>query len=69
MIFPLILSNSPTAKINFDGKFLFKKENQLRLELKNLIIVSDGKTNWNYNKKQNKVIITNYDENDPPQFR
>ena len=24
-------------------------------------IVSDGATSWNYNEKDNKVIITNYD--------
>ncbi len=53
------------GKVNLDGKLFFKKENSLRLELKNLIIVSDGITNWNYNKKQKKVIISNYDENDP----
>ncbi len=53
------------GKENLRGKFFFKKENKLKLELKNLIIVSDGKTNWNYNKKQKKVIISNYDENDP----
>ena len=53
------------GKINLEGKIFFKKENNLRLELKNLIIVSDGKTNWNYNKRLKKVIISNYDENDP----
>ena len=53
------------GRVNIEGKFYFKKENKLRLELKNLIIVSDGKTNWNYNKRQKKVIISNYDENDP----
>ena len=56
------------GKVNIEGKFFFKKENKLRLELKNLIIVSDGKTNWNYNKSQKKVIISNYDENDPSVF-
>lgn len=56
------------GKVNLSGKLFFKKENNLRLELKNLTIVSDGKTNWNYNKKQKKVIISNYDENDPSVF-
>jgi outer membrane lipoprotein-sorting protein len=50
---------------NFEGKIFFRKDNQLRLELKNLLIITDGKTNWNYNKKQKKVIISDYDENDP----
>jgi chaperone LolA len=53
------------GKVNLAGKIFFKKENKLRLELKNLIIVSDGATNWNYNRSQKKVIISNYDENDP----
>jgi outer membrane lipoprotein carrier protein len=53
------------GKVNLEGKLFFKKENDLRLELKNLIIVSDGKTNWNYNKRLKKVIISDYDENDP----
>ena len=50
---------------NLEGKFLYKKENHLRIELRNFLVVTDGKTNWNYNKKQKKVIISNYDENDP----
>ena len=57
------------GKVNLEGKLFFKKENNLRLELKNLNIVSDGKTNWNYNKGQKKVIISNYDENDPSVFQ
>ena len=26
-----------------------------------MLIISDGETSWNYNKKQNKVIITDYE--------
>jgi outer membrane lipoprotein carrier protein len=37
----------------------------MRLELKSLIIVTDGKTNWSYNKKDKKVVISNYDPSDP----
>ena len=47
--------------INLKGKVYYKKENHLRFEFNNILIVSNGKTSWNYNKKQNKVIITNYD--------
>ena len=50
---------------NLAGKFFYKKENKLRLELKDLLILTDGTTNWNYNKKQKKVIISDFDENDP----
>ena len=56
------ISQLVNGKVNLEGKVFFKKENNLRLEFQNFIIVSDGKTSWNYNKKQNKVIITNYDE-------
>lgn len=48
-------------KVNLKGKVFFKKENHLRFEFDNMLIVSDGETSWNYNKKQNKVIITDYD--------
>ena len=33
-----------------------------------LIIVSNGNTSWSYNKKENKVIISNYDDTDPGVF-
>ena len=46
------------------GKFFFKKDNNIRLDTKSSTIVSNGSTNWNYNKKQNKVIISNYDDSD-----
>jgi len=49
------------GKVNLRGKVFYKKENNLRFEFKNSVIVSDGETSWNYNEKQNKVIITNYD--------
>jgi len=48
-------------KVNLKGKVFYKKENHLRFEFDNMLIVSDGETSWNYNKKQNKVIITDYD--------
>jgi len=50
------------------GKLSYKKENRFHLELKNNLIVSDGSTIWNYNKKENKVIINNVDESDPSYF-
>lgn len=48
-------------KVNLKGKVFYKKENHLRFEFDNMLIVSDGETSWNYNKKQDKVIITDYD--------
>jgi chaperone LolA len=47
------------------GNLKFKKENNFKLELKNNIIVSNGSHIWNFNKKDKKVIISDYDESDP----
>ncbi len=47
------------------GKFYYKKDKMLRIEFKNLTIITNGKTTWNYNKKENKVIISTYDDSDP----
>ncbi|MCH7723573.1 MAG: outer membrane lipoprotein carrier protein LolA [Bacteroidetes bacterium] len=59
---------STNGKIFLSGVFLFKKENMVKIIAKQLIIVSDGTTSWSYNKKENKVIISNFDENDPGVF-
>jgi len=45
------------------GKLLFAKENNYRLDYKNHLIVSDGKTIYNYSKNLKRVIITNFEEN------
>lgn len=55
------LAQSVNGKINLKGKVFYKKENHLRFEFENNVIVSDGETSWNYSKKQNKVIISDYD--------
>ena len=57
-----------TGNSALKGKIFLKKENKLRLEFKNITIISDGFTIWNYNKKENKVIINNFDENTPSAF-
>lgn len=60
------LSVNVTQKANsksaLTGKMYFKKENNIRVEFTNQLIVSDGKTSWNYNKKDKKVIISDYDD-------
>jgi outer membrane lipoprotein-sorting protein len=56
------------SKEDFSGKLYLKKENKLRIELKNNTIISDGETFWNYNKKENKVIINNYDAEEPTEL-
>ena len=45
------------------GVLLYKYGNKLRIDTKNLLIISDGSTSWNFNKREDKVIISNYDEN------
>ena len=56
------VSQTSNGKSSLSGKMYFKKENNLLLEFDNQTIVADGKTSWNYNKKQKKVIISNYDD-------
>ena len=56
------ISQSTDGKQNLIGKLLYKKENKLRFELKNHLIISNGTTSWNYSKKENKVIISSVDE-------
>jgi outer membrane lipoprotein carrier protein len=55
------ITRSVNGKVNFKGKIYYKKENHLRFEFDNVLVISDGNTSWNYNKKQNKVIISDYD--------
>jgi outer membrane lipoprotein carrier protein len=57
-------TQSVNGSTNLTGKVYYKKNNKIRFELTKILIVSDGETNWNYNKKENKVIISSYDEED-----
>ncbi|MFA6980413.1 MAG: outer-membrane lipoprotein carrier protein LolA [Ignavibacteriaceae bacterium] len=66
--FSVEFSQEVNGKIIMSGKLSYKKENMLRLELKNLVITSNGITNWNYSKKEKKVIISSYDEDDASLF-
>lgn len=56
------------GKMLQSGRLFYKKTNKLRINLNSMTIISDGTTSWNYNKKENKVIITNYDDTDPGVF-
>ena len=62
--FSVGFTQTGNGKNKVTGMLVFKKENKLRIDTKNFIIVTDGTTSWSYNKKENKVIISNYDEND-----
>ncbi|MDP3148993.1 MAG: outer membrane lipoprotein carrier protein LolA [Ignavibacteria bacterium] len=66
--FSVDFSQEINGRIVMSGKLTYKKENMLRLELKNLVITSNGVTNWNYSKKEKKVIISSYDEADASLF-
>jgi len=55
------LTQSINGNINLKGKVYYKKENKLRFEFKNILVISDGESAWNYNQKDNKVIITEYE--------
>ena len=57
-------TQSINGSANLTGKVYYKKEDKIRFELTKILIVSDGETNWNYNKKENKVIISSYDDED-----
>jgi outer membrane lipoprotein-sorting protein len=54
---------SHNGKTILSGVLHYKYENKLRIDTKKLLIISDGSTSWNFNKRENKVIISNYDEN------
>lgn len=62
-----IMQKSGGAEI-LSGKLYYKNGNKFNLDLKNNIIVSDGSTIWNYNKRENKVIINAVDKSDPSYF-
>jgi outer membrane lipoprotein carrier protein len=54
---------SHNSKKILSGILHYKHENNLRIDTKKLLIISDGSTSWNFNKRENKVIISNYEEN------
>lgn len=54
-------SQTINDKTVLSGKIFFKKENKYRVENKNQILGSDGKSAWNYNARQKKFILSNYD--------
>lgn len=48
-----------TKSSSLKGNFFYKKDNKFRIEFKNSVLISDGSTLWNFNKKENKVYINN----------
>lgn len=55
------LSQSVNGNLNLKGMVYYKKENNLRFEFKNILLISDGVTYWSYNQKDNKVVISDYE--------
>lgn len=46
------------GKKGLTGTFYHKKQNNLRLEMRNVVVVSDGESVWSYNKSLKKITIT-----------
>lgn len=49
------------------GKFSYKRKNKFVVDLKNQLIISDGQTIWNSDKRFNRVVISNLAD-DPTSF-
>ncbi len=56
-----IYSVPNVESIVFEGKFYYKKENNFAIILPRRDIISDGESVWNYDKTQNKVVISEFD--------
>ncbi len=61
-------SNQMAEKTSARGKIYLGEGNKFRVELDKNIVVCDGKTFWNFKEKENKIIINNFDPNDPSSF-
>lgn len=53
-----IYSTQSLESINFEGEFYYKKEDSFRISIPNRKIISDGKSVWNFNERENKVVIS-----------
>lgn len=60
--FSVDFSRTVNSKKDLSGKMFYKSKNKIRLEMQNTIVVSDSKSIWNFNKKDNKVFITSADD-------
>jgi outer membrane lipoprotein carrier protein len=54
---------SHNGKRILSGILYYQYENNLRIDTKKLLIITNGSTSWNFNKRENRVIISNYEEN------
>lgn len=53
------------ANILLSGKFFFKQKRKTRIEMRDLILATDGATTYSFNNKTKKLIVSNYDDSDP----
>lgn len=58
-----IQSTALEGKQIIKAKLTYARENKYRLEYKNQLVMSDGKTIYNYSKNLKRVVITNFEEN------
>ncbi len=56
------ISNSFGDQQNARGKFYYSKGNKFRIEFADQIICSDGKSIWNYDESEKRVVINNLDD-------
>ena len=50
--------------VNAKGSLSVKRGNKYKIEFNDRTIVCDGKSLWNYDKAQKKVILSNYEKDD-----
>lgn len=48
--------------LSLSGNFSYQKKNKFKVGLKNVELISNGKTIWNYDKRLNRVVINKSDE-------
>ncbi len=53
-----IYSDQSTKPIHFEGEFYYKKEDSFNISLPNRKIISDGKSVWNFDEIEKKVVIS-----------
>ncbi len=59
-----IFSAGSAESLHFDGDFKYKKGNSFAINLPERKILSDGKTIYNYDKKNKKLVLSLYEDDD-----
>lgn len=54
--------NSGNSNFILNGTIIYLKGNKFRLVLKDKTIISDGKTVWNFDEKENRVIVSDFED-------